>query len=245
MINKLRKLTKNNPIQLLIVGWVLLAAIAIVISMVFFKPRGPEVTINNLDDIVENIPDYEVNTILSLLADTLRINTDRQLSEITDIEIREGSYRQHYEDSLFQTEFIVDIESIRQSYRITNVYSHLGEEKTGLDYTTVVRCLSGEDVIFEDFICQDRITAESGLSRNDPIINLVPHQDHGLSITLGGEDEEGRVILDIHITIFAYELDNNSNPSPALERRKTGIREWLTSNGLDPDNYILNYNLNY
>ena len=73
--------------------------------------------------------------------------------------------RNHFTDAskmIYLTNFIVDIPSISQSYVVTNYYSPLSPEISGLtDYTTLVTCPDSSQLIYGDFNCIDRFVWEN------------------------------------------------------------------------------------
>lgn len=120
------------------------------------------VTINNLNTYATNIPQNEVDFINDQLSRTVSLNGINH--PITDAVVRDGTYNQTVIDNnnmIYQTTFIVDIPSIKQSYVIENIYSPLPKEQTGLiDYTTLVLCPASEQLIYGEFDCTDRIKEE-------------------------------------------------------------------------------------
>lgn len=118
--------------------------------------------IASYEEQVANLPDIEDDTISIQLNGTLELNGVSKA--ITDATIREGSYSQKLTDAskmIYLTNFIVDIPSISQSYVVTNYYSPLSPEISGLtDYTTLVTCPDSSQLIYGDFNCIDRFTWE-------------------------------------------------------------------------------------
>ena len=83
---------------------------------------------------------------------------------VTDAVIRDGSYRQQITDTehmIYETTFIIDIPSLKQSYSVIDKYSPLPMEESGLtDYTTLVLCPDADDLIYGEFQCTDRVKWE-------------------------------------------------------------------------------------
>lgn len=119
--------------------------------------------ITGYEEQVANLPDIEDDTISIQLNGTLELNGVSKA--ITDATIREGSYSQKLTDAskmIYLTNFIVDIPSIGQSYVVTNYYSPLSPEISGLtDYTTLVTCPDSSQLIYGDFNCIDRFMWEN------------------------------------------------------------------------------------
>lgn len=118
--------------------------------------------ISNYDSTVTNLPQAEADAIYFQLNYTLGLNGVNRA--VTDAVIRDGSYRQQITDTehmIYETTFIIDIPSLKQSYSVIDKYSPLPMEESGLtDYTTLVLCPDADDLIYGEFQCTDRIKWE-------------------------------------------------------------------------------------
>ncbi|MCL2807429.1 MAG: hypothetical protein FWD27_04595 [Coriobacteriia bacterium] len=114
------------------------------------------VAIQGFAEQAENISDDRIKSIEENLFGTIALNSANP--NPADAVIREGSYQQTVADAakqIFHTTFIVDITSLKQSYRISDLFSPLPPEVTGLyDQTTFVRCLDTHELIYGEFDCQ-------------------------------------------------------------------------------------------
>lgn len=134
-------------------------------NTVSFSSSGQDAlltSITNYDDTVKNLPNSEKSVIYQQISNTLKQNGITK--QVNDATIRDNSYMQtiiDYERMIYKTTFIVDIPSIKQSYKVQDMYSPMPVEKTQLyDYTTQVICLDEAQLVFGNFNCQDRFTAE-------------------------------------------------------------------------------------
>lgn len=118
--------------------------------------------ISNYDSTVTNLPQAEADAIYFQLNYTLGLNGVNRA--VTDAVIRDGSYRQQITDTehmIYETIFIIDIPSLKQSYSVIDKYSPLPMEESGLtDYTTLVLCPDADDLIYGEFQCTDRVKWE-------------------------------------------------------------------------------------
>lgn len=118
--------------------------------------------ISNYDSTVTNLPQAEADAIYFQLNYTLGLNGVNRA--VTDAVIRDGSYRQQITDTehmIYETTFIIDIPSLKQSYSVIDKYSPLPMEESGLtDYTTLVLCPDADDLIYGEFQCTDRVKWE-------------------------------------------------------------------------------------
>lgn len=118
--------------------------------------------VKKLDQVAQNLPREEILNIQRQIGYTLRLN--KVLGDHGDIVIRKNSYRQTMTDTdklIYQTDFIIDLPKVKQSYQVKDSYSPLPAETSGLyDYTTLILCLDKSQLIYGDFNCNDRIKSE-------------------------------------------------------------------------------------
>lgn len=118
--------------------------------------------VKRLDQVAQNLPSEEILNIQRQIGYTLRLN--KVSGDHGDIVIRKNSYRQTMTDAdklIYQTDFIIDLPKVKQSYQVKDSYSPLPAETSGLyDYTTLILCLDKSQLIYGDFNCNDRIKSE-------------------------------------------------------------------------------------
>lgn len=118
--------------------------------------------VKKLDQVAQNLPREEILNIQRQIGYTLRLN--KVSGNHGDIVIRKNSYRQTMTDAdklIYQTDFIIDLPKVKQSYQVKDSYSPLPAETSGLyDYTTLILCLDKSQLIYGDFNCNDRIRSE-------------------------------------------------------------------------------------
>ena len=118
--------------------------------------------VKKLDQVAQNLPREEILNIQRQIGYTLRLN--RVSGDHGDIVIRKNSYRQTMTNAdklIYQTDFIIDLPKVKQSYQVKDSYSPLPAETSGLyDYTTLILCLDKSQLIYGDFSCNDRIKSE-------------------------------------------------------------------------------------
>lgn len=124
------------------------------------QPGPTTIAITNFNNVVIGLPTDRRRLIEENLFITVEMNlpNDDDPAAITDASIRNGSYSRSFDDQtqILSTEFIVDIPSIKQSYRVTDIFSALPPEVTGLfDHTTNVFCLDASQLIYPPFDCKD------------------------------------------------------------------------------------------
>lgn len=118
--------------------------------------------VKKLDQVAQNLPREEILNIQRQIGYTLRLN--KVSGDHGDIIIRKNSYRQTMTDAdklIYQTDFIIDLPKVKQSYQVKDSYSPLPAETSELyDYTTLILCLDKSQLIYGDFNCNDRIKSE-------------------------------------------------------------------------------------
>ena len=118
--------------------------------------------VKRLDQVAQNLPREEILNIQRQIGYTLRLN--KVSGDHGDIIIRKNSYRQTMTNAdklIYQTDFIIDLPKVKQSYQVKDSYSPLPAETSGLyDYTTLILCLDKSQLIYGDFNCNDRIKSE-------------------------------------------------------------------------------------
>ena len=118
--------------------------------------------VKRLDQVAQNLPREEILNIQRQIGYTLRLN--KVSGDHGDIIIRKNSYHQTMTDAdklIYQTDFIIDLPKVKQSYQVKDSYSPLPAETSGLyDYTTLILCLDKSKLIYGDFNCNDRIKSE-------------------------------------------------------------------------------------
>ncbi|MCG5079752.1 hypothetical protein MBN61_03280 [Candidatus Saccharibacteria bacterium] len=118
--------------------------------------------VKRLDQVAQNLPREEILNIQRQIGYTLRLN--KVSGDHGDIIIRKNSYHQTMTDAdklIYQTDFIIDLPKVKQSYQVKDSYSPLPAETSGLyDYTTLILCLDKSQLIYGDFSCNDRIKSE-------------------------------------------------------------------------------------
>lgn len=136
--------------------------------------KGSMKTTLNHDNITKNnssflknvpiLPQYELDRLNKEVRRIVKLNnTSRNLSKC-DIVIRDNSLKQTYNNKEFTytTDFIVDLPSVKQSYRVHDEY-YMIPHRYNNDYALLVTCPHPEDLIYPPFKCTDRIKQEGGI----------------------------------------------------------------------------------
>jgi len=225
-----------------IVGFIIIVLIMVGLFLNNLREEnsGDRIKINNYDTYVKNLSSSEREAIETTLYSTVAFNVsdDEQIKAIDDAVIREASYNQSLNNRIYTTKFIVDIESIKQSYEIQDLYSNQDPEQSGLhDYTTLALCLSTDKLKYGEFVCQDRISQEKGLTQSDPILQYLPVSTLEYTLRVDPTSKDLKLIAEISLSEIDYKLGEEA----AVEQYKLALNEWFLTKDLDISLYDIRY----
>src|SRR5690606_12092902 len=109
--------------------FVLLTTVILVFYFISQNQPTASLSIKNYNDYEKTMPSSERESIETLLFNTIESNFENiEQQKLDDVYIRDGSYSQELVGDNYNTEFIVDIESIKQSYKVTDTYPRQGRQ---------------------------------------------------------------------------------------------------------------------
>jgi len=84
-------------------------------------------------------------------------------------------------------------------------------------------------------------------SSADPIQSVVPHStlQYDLALTARGQDDNGRERYSVDARILLSQADVSTDESGAIARIKDAINDYLRSNTINPDDYQIDYVIEY
>lgn len=225
------------------VGLLFVAAVIFVIVLSLTTSQSSDksgrIEITNFSKYVNNLPSSEKVTIEKDLYTTVSLNIGTEKANLVDTAvIRDVSYQQRFDNKVYSTTFIVDIESIQQSYRVNNYYSKLSVKESGLfDYTNSVLCVNKDELKYKAFSCKDRISEESNVSSSDPILLYLPYSTLRYDLVIDSSSKDLRLIAKFNLT----EADYTIGEQKAIENYKGQLRDWFVSKDLNINNYSITY----
>lgn len=234
--------------KIIIIVIVLITIIAIAVASIVYissnkrNSYGGELQIANLDEVTNGRPSDQ-DTLEYIKYDLYRVvnknNTPPvESNSIKDILIRENSFQQNQDTikGVNDVSFIVDIESLKQSYLVSYQWS-IGKDRSNLDeWGTVVKCLPIEQLIYGDFNCKDMFIELD--SPSDPILKHLPYSTADYSVVLDPSTEKT-----LKATIRTTAADERFNSDLAIKKYKADLNDWITSIGLNPADYKINYTI--
>lgn len=233
---------KTTLLVVSIVGFFLIVGLVISIIVINLNRSsyGDGVTIQNFDKLVKNLPKERKDAIFASLHLIVSKNTEqvKPAPQVKDAVIREGSEEQTAvtPGKHFTGNFIVDIKSLGQSYSFQ--YSYSTDPNDGFEggYSIIVRCPTVDELIYGDFNCKNLDSFTEG--EVDPIIFLVPYSSLDFEIRAAASPGAKTVLT---IKLFLTEADRRTGQDAAIERYKQGALTWIRNQGLDPNNYTIEY----
>lgn len=227
---------------IIIVSIIILGIIGTLITLLAPKesnPYGKNIPISNYKDEVKNLPYEREQAISAALYNTVKLNGVDDEKLINHAIIRAGSTIQEYKEKgeTYKGGFIVDMETIRQSYQVT--YSYSKRETNNSGYSVVITCLPKDKLIYGDFSCTDLLRKESGTT--DPIIQFLPYSALTYSIT--PDSTSGSLVLRVTLKIPDIDLSGDkASKKQTITLYKDEVKSWIRSHGLSPDSYTIIYN---
>lgn len=236
----------RKTILLIAGGFFLLIGLVIMAALFQLQDEDPyreRLEISNLDEYTEGKPTDEerIRYIKHNLLTVVNLNSDETIESdsIDDIRIRDNSFSQEYdqETTLHHVEFIVDIESIKQSYNVSYEWVDNQDEWRAMDETgTLVTCLPINELRYGDFNCKDLLTEQSG--ETDPVLERLENTPISPIFKVYGQIEDNgskKIIIQI--------LANNytQRAREQFDDYRKEARDWLNEQNVDLDTYTIEW----
>lgn len=213
--------------RVLICVFIIILSIAITVKIGSDNYWGKTVKIDNFS---ENLNGRKNNgATYNLIRNRLYkriIENNGDIAQVNSAVIRSGTFEYDSQENVTTVKFIVDIESIKQSYQVSYQW---GDEDYLDEYGTIVSCLPKKSLIYGDFNCQDLFTSMAGT--NDPALLATPYSDYGYDIT-AEEQSDGKVVINIYL--YACQVDEE-------EVYRDYALDYLKSQNVDLEDYTINY----
>jgi len=239
----------NSKKKLLVIALSFVLLVIIVSAVYWYvngrnNPEGDSLVIKNLGTYTQGKPSNKdtLNYIEHALYTTVNLNVDEPVKDksIQDVMVRDGSFSQEYHNdkSIHTVKFIVDIESLKQSYDVSYQWSDTDKYSPNLDeWGTAVRCLPKDKLIYKDFDCKDMFS-EMSTTADDPVLaKILPYEGNFYAIRYYSGDKEGNTIISVQIMTNT----TGERTKKQFDIYKKEAQDWLISQGVNLNDYVLIY----
>ncbi len=204
---------------------------------------GKFIRIQNYDAKVKNLSGDMRDGMETYLYNVVVKNIDSSIdaSKINDAHIRDNSDIQNYDSAttIRSGNFIVDMESIKQSYSVQYSYSTDEDANIGGN-PIVVSCLPKEQLIYGDFKCTDLVSEQS--TDDDTLLQYLPYENFTFSITPDATQGDDLVLI-VDLDISEVDLKGDAASKAAtVAMYKKEVTDWIASKDVEPSKYEIQYN---
>ena len=244
----MQNLSRNKKIAIILIATIFIGIIIASIFIVKENSRtnqfGKFVKVQNYDKKIKNVPSEVKDVVESYLYNLVKKNSaeDFDPTKIPDAYIRESSDSQNYnrEQNVYTGTFIIDIESVKQSYKAQYSYSDTNLIDTGGD-PIVLSCLPADQLKYGEFNCKDLVSEQGGL--DERILQYLPYSNFSFKITPSIVGEEETLTLLVKLTIPESDLlGDAASRANTVSSYKQEVAAWINSKGINPKDYIIRYN---
>lgn len=230
--NLMKNLSRSQKIGLVVLGQVLVVVTLVLLVQGLTKEVNPVEVVGD-DKVGAELPQDAQEFIAENIWEVVKSNVaEFNQNDIADAVIREGTYEEReMEDGSVRANFIVDIDSLKQSYTISTGWS----EDKKVVYEVVVDCPPLAQMKYPETVCY-------GMYNNTYSINLyLPY-----IVNPEGYDKEDAVLApDIYIDADESEKIVEVMVSACdADKFKREAMEYLNSIPVDLSDYKIEYNIN-
>lgn len=193
------------------------------------NPYGDSIPIDGLSNL--GIPEDDQDHITANLYETIKSNLAADIDvPVSGVKIRNDSIQSSYDkdEKIHTVDFIVDIDSIQQSY---NIHVEWHDSKKYVDgYPYVITCLNeSQEIIYPEFACSDDFSSTDF----EIIIGNLPYYgktENGYEYTIRIQEyTDGEKYLEVDVD----SCGDQTTMDEALKSAKT----WVQSLGIDEDSF--------
>jgi hypothetical protein len=243
--------TYSKKKQLTIIGTIFgaivlaVVVIAIIVNLSSKNEYGDGLKIQNYNQKVKNTSTVMRNSIEATLYNVVKKNVSENtdLLKVGDAFIRDDSNIQNYDEpsNIYTGNFIVDIESIKQSYYVQYTYVKDTDNDEGLANRVVINCVEEKDLKFGTFECTDFVAEQAG--KNDSIIQYLPFSNFSFHIAADTTAGDDNLVLHVELRIPESDLKGDlASKQNIVVLYKNEVAQWLKAKDFIPTDYTFEYN---
>jgi hypothetical protein len=205
---------------------------------------GSFIKIQNYDQRVQNVSGDVKDAIQTTLYKLVEKNSPSGFDpgSVKDAIIRDGSDKQVHdrEKDLYTGSFIIDMESVKQSFNTQYSYSRTNTLDVGGN-AIVLSCLPDSLLKFGSFDCKDFVMEQT--NKYDEILQYLPYENFSFKITPDATANDGTLTLVVKLTIPESDLVGSiGSRTQVVSLYKKEVVDWIKSKGLDPLKFKMSYN---
>lgn len=235
---------RPHPLLIVLLGLVIGGTIAATLAftgILDFNPYGENIHIKNFSEHFPDIPRSNRQELFANLYKMVAENSpDKEEIKVKDAKIRDGSVvtRNYESDNLNYGEFIVDIQSLEQSYRGQFTWSPDAEKNATItnEYNNLITCLAEFDLKYDEFGCRNPainnpfyiLAGKYPILRTLPI-NVTKHDKNGNRVEYSVTYRPNSDNTDITLVINDKTGGNLESALELLEQEGVNIEETMIS----------------
>lgn len=189
-----QNLNKYQRIGLIVIIQVIIISIlAGALNMALQPKRHVELNNDSSNDILANIPDYKKRLYEEELWRIINQNVDDvDKNVIDDVIVREGSYEEEAgdKDGVVGARFIIDIDSIQQTYIVYMAWSNLPDETP-----PIIDCPSMNESKYPESICRGTYRNTLSLSLYLPYTIPAPQNNGAWDVYIEGDEYDRKIYV--------------------------------------------------
>ena len=221
----------NRRIVIMLAGVIIMAFVGFIIYNTVRRPvAGGYIRIANIREFTRGKPTNRLALAVVEHGLYMKINsfTAVQSNSVKDMKVREGTFEQINDNGYHRVSMLVDSESLRMSFRF---FYQWGDEARFEQYGGVIFCVLLEEVIFEDFKCDDMSTIQTG---DDAAITQLTDV---LPITTTNYRIRANILPRPAEILITVRVPSGQSGSAASEPLYQEALEMLSQTGLDLTQY--------
>lgn len=203
---------------------------------------GAEISINNYDKYISNLPVDRRNSLNSTLYNMTKRNLKSGKLNIKDATIRKNSvkYKYNKKTDIHSGSFIVDMKSIKQSYLMSYEWcSDMNHNSNLSGYSAIAECLPSSKLVYGSFRCEDDFANSPNKTKRNPILDYLPYSTFNYTIT-GNYNKNNKLDLDVNMILYSFNTRNGERNN-SIKKYKADVVKWIKSKKLNPNDYLINY----
>ena len=206
------KVNLKNTI-LIFLSFLVIVIVALILKNVFkTNPYGPEIKITNFSSLSPALPTDEKNKISAQLYSIVDDNYNNPINSSITGAIRESSISTSYDQltNMNYGNFLVDLETIEQSYFVQYEWSSSSKNPNFSGYNILILCPKSDQLLYPAFPCTD--------SLSETKTNLTWENSYQLDYTFGVMTSSK-----IRSALQPFILDNSPTPNPVATVAETSM----------------------